>query len=186
MDLEKDTLEHLVELLTVKASIKQRVYRTTRKVFNLMKEEGKRIITELEVKIEGVDTSVQVEYKESGDFEFSLKFGGDILIVYMQSNVITFNEDFPLMQKSYIQEDPTRRYFGHITIYNFLADSIKYNRLEDPGYLIARILINKEDHFFVEGSGQLNFLFMRTGKAISAIASRCSKSQAPVDSTGSS
>jgi hypothetical protein len=31
--------------------------------------------------------------------------------------------------------------------------------LNDPGYLIARVLINKERHFYVEGSGQLNFLF---------------------------
>ena len=159
MDLERDALEHLVEQLKVKASIKQLVYRNTRKGFNLMREEGKRIITELEVKIESIDTSIPVEYKESGDFEFSLKLGGDVLIFHMQSNVITFNDDFPLMQKPYIQQDPSRKYFGHITIYNFLADSIKYNRLEDPGYLIARLLINKEQHFFVEGTGQLNFLF---------------------------
>jgi len=159
MDLEKDALEHLVEQLTVKASIKQLVYRNTGKVFKLMREEGKRIIIELEVKIEDIDTSVQIEYKESGDFEFSLKFGGDMLIFYMQSNIITFKEDFPLMQQPYIKKDPTRKYFGHITVYNFLADTIKYNRLEDPGYLIARLLVNKENHFFVEGSGQLNFLF---------------------------
>ncbi len=159
MDLEKDALHHLVEQLKAKASIKQLVYRNTRKVFNLMREQGKRIITELEVKIEDIDTTIPVEYKESGDFEFSLKFGGDLLIFYMQSNVITFNEDFPLMQQPYIKEDISRKYFGHITIYNFLADSIKYNRLEDPGYLIARFLVNRENHFYVEGSGQLNFLF---------------------------
>jgi hypothetical protein len=159
MDLEKNTLEHLVKQLTTKASIKQLVYRNTLQVFKLMKEEGKRIITELELKIEGIDTSLQVEYKESGDFEFNLKFGGDMLILYMQSNIITFKEEYPVMQLPYIQQDPSRKYFGHITIYNFMADSIKYNRLEDPGYLIARLLVNREKHFFVEGSGQLDFLF---------------------------
>ena len=159
MDLEKDALELILSQLKNKACIKQIVYQITQKVFNMMRDEGKRIITDLEVKIEGMDTSIPVEYKEAGDFEFSLKLGGDILIFHMQSNVITFNDDFPLMQKPYIQEDPSRKYFGHITIYNFLADSIKYNRLEDHGYLISRLLINKEEHFFVEGSGQLNFLF---------------------------
>ncbi len=159
MDLERDALEHILGQLKNKASIKQIVYQVTRKVFDMMREEGKRIITELEVKIEEMETSIPIEYKESGDFEFSLKLGGDILIFHMQSNVITFNDDFPLMQKPYVQEDPTRKYFGHITVYNFLADSIRYNRLGDPGYLISRLLINKESHFFAEGSGQLNFLF---------------------------
>ena len=159
MNLENDALEHILDQLKAKASIKQLVYRNTEEVFNQMREEGKRIITQLEVKIEEIDTSVKVEYQESGDFEFVLKFGGDTLIIYMQSNIITFKEDFPLMQKPYIAEDPGRKYFGHITIYNFLSDSIKYNRQGDVGYLIARILVNKEKHFFVEGSGQLNFLF---------------------------
>lgn len=159
MDLEKGALQQIVDQLRDKASIKQLVYRNTLKVFKMAREEGKRIITELEVKIEDIDSSVSVAYKESGDFEFSLKFGGDMLIFHMQSNIITFNDDFPIIQKPYIQEDITRKYFGHITIYNFMADSIKYNRLDDPGYLIARLLVNKENHFFVEGSGQLNFLF---------------------------
>jgi hypothetical protein len=39
-------------------------------------------------------------------------------------------------------------------IYNFLADSFKYDRVNDFGYLIARIFINKDKHFFVEGKRQ--------------------------------
>ncbi len=39
-------------------------------------------------------------------------------------------------------------------IYNFLADSFKYNRINDLGYLVARIFINKDKHFFVEGKRQ--------------------------------
>ena len=46
-----------------------------------------------------------------------------------------------------------------IHVYNFLSDSLKYNRLHDSGYLIARIFINKDSHFFVEGDQQLGFLF---------------------------
>ena len=46
-----------------------------------------------------------------------------------------------------------------IQIYNFLSDSIKYHRHNDLGYLIGRIFINKEGHFFVEGKRQLAFLY---------------------------
>ena len=35
-----------------------------------------------------------------------------------------------------------------------MADSFKYNRMNDLGYLVARIFINKENHFFVEGKRQ--------------------------------
>ena len=37
-----------------------------------------------------------------------------------------------------------------------MADSFKYNRSQDLGYLIARIFVNRENHFFVEGKRQSN------------------------------
>ena len=35
-----------------------------------------------------------------------------------------------------------------------MHDSFRYNRENDAGYLIARIFINKEAHYFVEGKRQ--------------------------------
>jgi len=159
MDFEKEALDQIVQQLTQKAGMKQLVYRNTLSVFQQLRQESEKIIGELSQRVKPVDQSVEVAFEEMGDFEFKLKFGRDTLMCYMQSNVITFSDDFPQLKKPYIAEDPNRRYFGHITLYNFLSDSIKYHRLNDPGYLIARILINKENHFFVEGSGQLDFLF---------------------------
>ncbi|HYH55775.1 MAG TPA: hypothetical protein VD772_04140, partial [Anseongella sp.] len=52
-----------------------------------------------------------------------------------------------------------RAYCGVIHVHNFLADSIRYNRINDTGYLVARIFVNKERHFFVEGRGQFSFLY---------------------------
>jgi hypothetical protein len=43
-------------------------------------------------------------------------------------------------------------YFGVVNVYNFLSDSFRYNRERDLGYLVARIFLNKEGHFFVQGS----------------------------------
>ena len=51
-----------------------------------------------------------------------------------------------------------------IGIYNFLSDSFKYNRTDDLGYLIGRIFINKDKHFFVEGKRQLGFLYNDFGQ----------------------
>ena len=159
MESEKKALNLILEQLKDRACLKQDTYFNLREVFDLLKEEAKDISHLLDDQIHEIDSHVVVEFTQVSEFEFRVKFGGDILIFYMQSNIITFNDDFPVMQSPYIEEDHKRRYFGHITIYNFLADSIRYNRLDDPGYLIARILVNSENHFFAEGVRQLNFLF---------------------------
>ncbi len=52
-----------------------------------------------------------------------------------------------------------RYYCGIIHIYNFLSDSFKYDRKNDLGYLIGRVLINKEQHYFIEGKSELGFLY---------------------------
>ena len=44
-------------------------------------------------------------------------------------------------------------------IFNFLADSFKYNRVNDLGYMIGRIMINKEGHYYVEGKRELAQVF---------------------------
>ncbi|MFN8689331.1 MAG: hypothetical protein ACK5XL_04950, partial [Cyclobacteriaceae bacterium] len=54
-----------------------------------------------------------------------------------------------------ILQNEVNRYFGQIMIYNFMADSLKFNRVNDPGYLLARVLLNHENRFLVEGEGQL-------------------------------
>jgi len=159
MDLEKDALNYIFEQLKSKACLKQEVYQNLQDVFSQMRTEASSITQTLSEMMGSINEEVIVDFEEVGEFEFRVKFGGDALVFYMQSNVITFNQDFPVMQSAQVQQDPERKYFGHITIYNFLADSLKYNRLEDPGYLIARLLINKENHFFLEGVGQMNFLF---------------------------
>ena len=63
------------------------------------------------------------------------------------------------MYSSYIKSNAENAYCGIINIYNFLADSYEQNRYNDYGYLISRIFINQENHFLVEGKGQLSFLY---------------------------
>jgi hypothetical protein len=77
----------------------------------------------------------------------------------MHSNVFDFDKSHKVHQNSYVMDDKMRSFCGVINIYNFLSDSLKYNRLNDAGFLIARVFINKDNHFFVEGDKQLGFLF---------------------------
>jgi hypothetical protein len=155
----EDRMDQIVEALKDKASLKQLIYRQSLAVFARMKGIAKDLAEILAEKMGKIDQHVQVEYIEKGEFEFHLKFSGDLLMFSMHSNVQTFGEEHIINKSPYVLEDYHRGYFGSIMVYNFMADSLKYNRLNDPGYLLARMLVNCDGHFYIEGVRQLNFLF---------------------------
>ena len=149
--------EKIVELLRTKASTKQEVFRKTKEVFaefqQYLKAKSDVVNNELS------DKDVQVIYSSAGDFESKLKFSGDTLLFHMHSNVFDFPNSHSIHKTKYVKQDNLRSFCGVINIYNFLSDSFKYNRMNDAGYLIARVFVNKDKHFFVEGDKQLGFLF---------------------------
>ena len=102
---------------------------------------------------------VPMEVEVRGDFEFSLKFGGDTLVFLLHTNIFEIPRDHKIMKTQYIKTDPTRSYCGIIHIYNFLSDSFKYNRVNDLGYLIGRIFVNHEKHYFIDGKSELGFMY---------------------------
>ena len=77
----------------------------------------------------------------------------------MHTNVFCFPPEHQVGKDPYVLEVPTRGYCGMIQAYNFLSDSLKYQRLSDIGYLLARLFINSEGHFYVDGQRQLDFLY---------------------------
>ena len=40
-----------------------------------------------------------------------------------------------------------------------LSDSFRYNRERDLGYLVARLFLNRDNRFFLQGKRQLGFLY---------------------------
>jgi hypothetical protein len=151
--------EMITQVLEGKSSMKQDVYQNTLAVFNQFKEEIKGIADQLNNDISKKDQRLIIEYKEKGEFEAELKFAGDVLIFYMHTNVFKFDEEHGISKTPYAQEDERRRFCGIISIYNFLSDSFKYKRVNDLGYMIGRIFVNRDNHFMVEGKRQLGFLY---------------------------
>jgi hypothetical protein len=164
--MREENYKEILSKLESKASLKQAIYRSTAEVFGLTKT----ILSKIAVKLHGdytqKDPSVEVNYQENNQFEAQLKFSGDMLMISMHSNIFNFDEGHSIFQTTYVKADPTLSYCGVIYVHNFLADSIKYNRLADEGSLIARILVNKENHFMVEGDGALGFLYEDFGANI--------------------
>lgn len=155
----EDNYKEILSKLENKASLKQSIYRSTTEVFGSMRGVLSKIAAKLYQDYTVKDPSVEVSYKEINQFESHLKFSGDMLMISMHSNIFNFSAGHSILQSDYVKKDENLSYCGVIYVHNFLADSIKYNRLSDEGTLIARVLINKEKHFLVEGEGTLGFLY---------------------------
>ena len=154
MSAKKKVVNQLDGMI-LKTNLKQEVYQKAVSSFALLKEVLKELADDYRVKLKDkVDDSVLPVYQEKGPFEAEFRLGGDMLIFSMHSNVFVFNREHPIWNLDYIKANPMNSYCGVFNIYNFLTDSFKYNRMEDLGYLIARIFINRENHFFVEGKRQ--------------------------------
>ncbi len=151
--------ELIVRTLKEKSSMKQDVYANTLHAFNILKSTAKQVAAELKKEATAIDKRVIIDYKEKGAFEFELRVAGDLLIFNMHTNIFEFDKSHNVWKSSYVKEDHLRSFCGIINIYNFLNDSFTYNRVNDSGYVIGRIFVNKENHYFVEGKRQLGFLY---------------------------
>jgi hypothetical protein len=149
--------QQLIDLLMHKSALKQDVaddlevvFADLRKLIDLEINALKEVIT---------DERVRLFIKDRGDHEFHVYIGSDVLVFNLHHNVFRLPDSNPLWGTSYFKSQPNNGYFGTIHIYNFLAESLQQNRLDDQGYLLARIFVNHERHFFIEGKGSLGYTF---------------------------
>jgi hypothetical protein len=151
----EDPIKYIKYLLESKSTAKQAAYKHICRAFEMISTEAQEVIEELKRRAQPEDKDVTVGYNFAGVHEFDVKLAGDLLIFVMNTNVVTLEESHVIMKEDYIRENEVNRYFGQILVYNFMADSIKHNRFDDPGYLLARLMINHENHFFIEGEKEL-------------------------------
>lgn len=156
---EQDPIEFIKQMLESKSNAKQIAYNHLEDAFSLLCTDSKRIITELKNKAHPADHDVTLGFEKTNKHEFHLKLAGDLLIFVMHTNIITFHDEHDIMKDEYVQQQDVNRYFGQINIYNFMYDSLRYNRWNDPGYLIGRLMINHEGRFFMEGEPQLTDVY---------------------------
>ena len=151
--------ESLKDLVFNKSELKQGVYDATKESFELFRRTTRELIDLFREQCRKEGKQVAFEFTDRGDFEFEVKFAGDILLFMMHTNVFEFSRDHQVMKTPYVREDSSRSYCGVIHIYNFLADSFAYQRDNDLGYMIGRVFINREKHYFIEGKRELGMLY---------------------------
>lgn len=146
--------DEILNILTTKANLKQRVFDNTFAVFGDIKEALHELSTEVDDELdEKIDKHIRIEYRDKGKFEAQLQLADDVLIFAMHTDVFQFPNGHKIWGNNYVV-DENNAYCGVINIYNFLSDSFKYNRSEDEGYLIGRLFVNREMCFFAEGKRQ--------------------------------
>ncbi len=147
--------ENLCNLLITKGELKQSIFSVTLETMRLFKESAKSFEEFYREHYADEHENIPVLFTNKNQYQFTFKFGGDVLIFLMHTNIFEFSRDHEVMRTPYIKEDKTRSYCGMIQIFNFLGDSIKYDRVNDLGYMIGRIFINKEGHYYIEGKREL-------------------------------
>ncbi len=159
MTPDQNNMDEIIDKFKTKSVLKQLVYQNTRQVFKDLKKVAIEFVAEAKKEIIANNIpQIVVEFNDKSEFEAELKFAGDALVFIMHTNVFQFPREQSIMRTSYVKEDESRAYCGVIYIYNFLADSLKYRRENDVGYLVARIFINKDFHFVAEGKRQIHYL----------------------------
>ena len=157
--LTMELKDSLKDLVFSKSELKQNVYQATKDTFELFRKETRELIDLFRERCRAEGRQVAFEFTDRGDFEFEVKFAGDILLFMMHTNVFEFSRDHQVMKTPYVREDPKRSCCGVIHIYNFLADSFVYQRDNDLGYMIGRVFVNYEKHYFIEGKRELGMLY---------------------------
>jgi hypothetical protein len=154
-----DQREMIIDLLKDKSIMKQDVYKNTVQTFGMLREICKEVTSDLKDELDKIDKRVSLNFIDVNIHAFQMKVAGDMLEFYMHTNVFEFEKSHPMHKTGYIKKNEFNSYCGIINVYNFLADSFQYNRLNDLGYLVGRIFVNREMRFFIEAKGPIGIKY---------------------------
>ena len=158
--------QHILRSLSEKATVKLDVGQNAEWAFSLIRAALKKIESDVAAEAQSIDKRISVKYVERGPLDVEFRISDDIIIFSMHTDAFTFPDGHPLWKHSGMRAEHGKGYFGMISIYNFLTDSVKFNRVNDQGVLIARVFIDKNRHFFMEGKKQLSTLFNDPGQVL--------------------
>lgn len=147
--------EHIIKLLKEKSVMKQDVFRNTLAAFDIVKQCVNDIASDLNKETQAIDKRIVVSSLETNNYATQLKVAGDMLEFFMHTNVFEFEKSHAMYRTGYVKQNEYNSYCGIINVYNFLADSFKFNRLNDLGYIVCRIFVNREMKFFIEAKGPI-------------------------------
>lgn len=157
--MENNLDNRIYNLIKVKGPLSQKICNNGFKWFSVIKTQLEEIAKKLQNDFKVSNPEIIIEYKQRGDNQAQLRLADDLILFQIQDNIFRFDDKHPAAKTSYVKSDLLKGHCCIINIYNFLADSFIKKRTDDFGILIARMFINIENHFFVEGKKQTGLLF---------------------------
>ncbi len=155
---ENAAFNQILSAVNGKCSYRVRVANNSKATFEEMRKAGRQLLELLKTE-RNQDSMALLEYHDLGKNQFQMSIGEDAIIFNLHHDIFELEQGHPMQKTSYLKEDPFRAFCGMVSIYNFLSSSLEMNRGDDMGNLVARVFINGENHFFVEGRKKLGFLF---------------------------
>ncbi len=152
--MEQNLHDQIIRVIKEKSSVKQDIFHETLAAFRMLKNLAKTEAENLKKEVFIIDKRVGIEFKDRSEFMFELKVAGDVLVFQMHTNIFEFDNSHFIKKSPYVSKSEILSFCGLISVYNFLADSFKYSRVNDVGYLMARIFVNKETHYFAESKNR--------------------------------
>ncbi len=165
MESETGLKPHILQAIIERSNLSQRVYDNTYAVMTKLKEILHELASELDEELEeSLDERVRIEYRDRGKYEAHFIFGENLLIFSMHTDIFRFPSGDAVWKNPYVSDSPDNAFCGIINVWNFLKDSFEHKRLGDEGYLVARIFVNREMRYFIEGKGQSAFTRSEFGR----------------------
>ncbi|MFN5712730.1 MAG: hypothetical protein ACK46S_11995 [Bacteroidota bacterium] len=152
--MESNLREQIIKIMKEKSSVKQDIFQETLNAFRTLKDVARAEAENLKREAFNIDKRVTIEFRDRSDFMFELKVAGDLLVFQMHTNIFEFDNAHYIKKTPYVTKNDMLSFCGMISVYNFLADSFKYYRINDVGYLMARVFVNKETSYFVESKNR--------------------------------
>ena len=149
--------DKIIDLLLNKAALKQDIADYSESIMESFKRVAEDQLSAFAEEVD--DRRVRLRLESKGSNEFILFIGSDVLVFQLHRNVFRLSDENPLWKTNYLESNGANGFFGIINIYNFLAETYEQNRVNDEGYLIGRLFLNHNEHFMMEGKGQLGSLF---------------------------
>ncbi len=151
--------ELIVKVLQEKSLVKNQVASHLDSSFKVLFSSCRQLCNNIKADIDKNVPAATLDCLERNSNSFEFRFGSESLIFHKVNVILQIDKSNSIWTDSYLSDNYMNSYCGVINIYNFVTDSFRNNRMEEAGYLIARVFINRENHFFVEGKRQLGFLY---------------------------
>ena len=80
----------LFDIVLKKAKLKQDIYARSVEAIELLKKVSNEIVTDFKSKLPIDENRITFDFKDKSNFEFEIKFAGDVLIFMMHTNIFEF------------------------------------------------------------------------------------------------